>query len=452
MKNRLSMLKAKALSKDHKAEPPVAAAAQEAAPEPAPSSETYEMPAPWTSSQRAEPTVLHGYTLTKEVSFRDVCYTIRDYAFKTSSLPLIVSLEVHACLAQQEIMVEHMERAWRGLLVDVSPDLDSVEGAAKLPSPEDLRNKILIKVKWVPPEKTVMDKGESNNPLEHVQTAESDSSDDRLPPDAKNKTKAKKSSSKILRALSRLGVYTRAYHFKSFDAPEANVPVHVFSLSEAGVKDAHEKQAHSLFAHNRNYMMRAYPSGMRVTSSNLDPTFFWRQGVQMVALNWQKWDKGMMLNEAMFSGEQGWVLKPQGYRGTLPSAALDEQVDSHPAGGHRGILDLEIEVLAGQDIPLPLEKEKPSKFHPYVLVQLHVEKTDDRVHHPEHTAQGMAAHAKDALAHRGGTTREDSSDEDEEEEFKGKTRTEKGCDPDFGGETFRFEGATGVIEALSFVR
>ena len=48
--------------------------------------ETDEMPKPWTSASsapRTEPTVVHGYTLTKEISFRDVCYAIRDAAFVT---------------------------------------------------------------------------------------------------------------------------------------------------------------------------------------------------------------------------------------------------------------------------------------------------------------------------------------------------------------------------------
>lgn len=44
------------------------------------------LPTPWTSAStesRVEPRVLHGYTLTKEVPFRDVCMAIRDAAFVT---------------------------------------------------------------------------------------------------------------------------------------------------------------------------------------------------------------------------------------------------------------------------------------------------------------------------------------------------------------------------------
>ena len=42
------------------------------------------MPAPWTTAStktRAEPRVLHGHTLTKEVPFRDVCEAIKEGAF-----------------------------------------------------------------------------------------------------------------------------------------------------------------------------------------------------------------------------------------------------------------------------------------------------------------------------------------------------------------------------------
>ena len=46
--------------------------------------EALDMPRPWTSAStitRAEPRVLHGHTLTTEVSFRDVCVAINENAF-----------------------------------------------------------------------------------------------------------------------------------------------------------------------------------------------------------------------------------------------------------------------------------------------------------------------------------------------------------------------------------
>src|SRR5690606_12965244 len=100
--------------------------------------------------------VLHGYTLTKKTTFREVCYAIRDSAFVASDLPAIVSLEVHTSLEQHETMVEIMTEAWKGLLVELTPEqiADLESGNIKqLPSPAELRNKILIKVKWSPPPK-----------------------------------------------------------------------------------------------------------------------------------------------------------------------------------------------------------------------------------------------------------------------------------------------------------
>ena len=54
-----------------------------------------------------------------------------------------------------------------------------------------------------------------------------------------------------------------------------------------------------------------YPHGLRFSSSNQEPAVFWRNGAQLVALNWQKFDLGMMQNEALFSGSGGMVLKPE---------------------------------------------------------------------------------------------------------------------------------------------
>lgn len=222
-----------------------------------------------------EPRVLHGYTLTKEVSFRDVCMAIRDHAFAVTDLPLIVSLEVHAGAQQQEIMVQIMEQVWEGLLIP-PPDKDL---GGVLPPPGDFRRKILVKVKYAPPgADTAAISDEDAGPVD---------------PAAAEKKKKKKPS-KIIHPLSNLGIYTRGVSFKSLRQPEATMPTHVFSLAEKTVAELHEKEAMQLFDHNRRYMMRAYPSGLRIGSSNLDPASFWRKGIQIVALNWQNWDEGMM--------------------------------------------------------------------------------------------------------------------------------------------------------------
>lgn len=248
------------------------------------------------SSLANEPRVLHGYTLTKEVSFREVCATIRKHAFEASDLPLIISLEVHCNAEQQAIMVEIMKEAWGDVAVVAPPEDQTPK---MLPSPEALRGKILIKVKYAPPSKIGGDEDEEKA------LGRTDS-------DLPSKAAAQKKPSKIIRALSDLGIYTRAVSFKSWAQPEATMPAHIFSLSEKKFITHHTENGAKLFEHNRDYMMRAYPSGLRIGSSNLNPPPFWGSGAQIVALNWQETDEGMMLNQGMFGGTKGYVLKPEG--------------------------------------------------------------------------------------------------------------------------------------------
>ena len=37
---------------------------------------------------------------------------------------------------------------------------------------------------------------------------------------------------------------------------------------------------------------------------------FWRNGSHVASLNWQVYDRGMQVNEAMFVGSPGWIEKP----------------------------------------------------------------------------------------------------------------------------------------------
>ncbi|KAJ5288582.1 hypothetical protein N7478_001612 [Penicillium angulare] len=354
-----------------------------------------------------EPRVLHGHTLTKGTKFRDICYAIRDSAFVNNDLPVIVSFEVHACLEQQEIMVEIINEAWKGLLVEVPSDID----ADKLPTLGELKRKILIKTKSTPlPKVEQLLGGKTEESTESVD----DSGDETADPQQKP---AK--PSKVLEALAKLAIYTRAYHFSHFDQPEAKVPVHVFSLSEKAARDAHENYRDELFAHNRRSLMRIYPFALRVTSSNLDPSFHWRRGAQLVALNWQNLDKGMMLNHGMFDGTAGWELKPNGYRSS------EAATDSIP----RTTLDLAIEIFAAQDLALPPNHTERG-FRPYVVCQLHVEEPATSV-------------APD---------RDDASSDTEKSSYRRRTKTSAGTNADFEAQKLVFPTATGVVEGLSFVR
>ncbi|KAL8860138.1 MAG: hypothetical protein Q9178_003402 [Gyalolechia marmorata] len=380
--------------------------------------QTLSMPTPWQSTSnaaRAEPRVLHGYTLTKEIAFRDVCVAIREAAFVTSDLPVIVSLEVHAGKEQQEVMVEIIEQIWNGLLVK-----PPAGGCQQLPSPGELRGKILIKVKHVAPERTTT-KAPS---LRRKDTTSSSDSDNQGSVDSKQKKK-----SSIIEPLSALGVYTRSYHFKDLSSSEAAVPCHIFSLSEKKFMDVHESHGPTLFSHNRNYLMRAFPSGTRITSSNLNPAVFWRKGVQIVALNWQKYDAGVMLNEGMFAGSVGWVLKPRGYRGQRQGQQSGVSDESQSEAIAHKTLSLSIQILAAQELPLPVGDRKPDGFRPYVKCELHIEQPEERT----------------GASIEGGGRSMDG-------ECKFKSRSSRGIEPNFGGERAEFAEVHGVVEELSFLR
>ncbi|KAI4850964.1 phosphoinositide phospholipase C [Aureobasidium sp. EXF-8845] len=354
---------------------------------------------------KTEPRVLHGHTATKEISFRDVCTTIRDYAFTTSDLPLIVSLEVHTCPAQQQIMVDIIRDLWAPYMVD----MNAMTGhEVSLPTLESLRKKILIKVKYTAPEQAAK---KSTGSVVVSSNADPESGSEDEPQEAAVK------KSHIITALASMGVYTRGCHFKDFDQPEAKLPNHIFSLSESKIIEVHKRDHSALFRHNKRFLMRVYPKGIRVSSSNLDPAPFWRMGAQIVALNWQYINAATMLNQAMFHATGGWVLKPEGYRSF-------HRAQSQIAALDRGKLDLAIELLAGQDIG-PADK----KFHLYVRSELHIEDMEE---------------INGGSLPEGGSTKEGQI----------KAVTELGTagrSPDFGRQLLQFK-VDGVAEELTFVR
>jgi phosphatidylinositol phospholipase C, delta len=380
------------------------------------------------SYPKSEPIVTHGWTFTSPCGFREVCVAIRESAFVINDLPIIVSLEVHADLEQQEVMVQIMKQEWKGLLVE--EPLEGCDPKFRLPKLADLKNRILIKVKKAPARTEVPSSTSSLSPVYSVDEDASGSEDERSgkPSDAPAKKKVP-----ICQSLSSLAIYTHSEHFKSFETPAAKKPSHIFSISESKILELHENKNMEVFSHNKTFFMRAFPNGMRVDSSNLDPSLFWRKGVQMVAMNWQNLDEGMMLNEGMFGDELGWVLKPPGYRST------DKGVTTQAEANTGRTLDLNITIFAGQHVYVPMaddEKESGSSrsgssIRPVVKCELHVERPEER------SGSQLEGGAK---AREG--------------DYKQKTKSVKSDHPDFGsrGMTMSFDGIPKVVEELSFVR
>ncbi|PVD20783.1 hypothetical protein C0Q70_18944 [Pomacea canaliculata] len=92
------------------------------------------------------PYIYHGHTLTSKIKFMDVLETIKEHAWVASEYPLILSIENHCSLGQQRNMAMAFRDVFgASLLVDpIQKD------ATLLPSPQQLKYKIILKHKKLP--------------------------------------------------------------------------------------------------------------------------------------------------------------------------------------------------------------------------------------------------------------------------------------------------------------
>lgn len=127
-----------------------------------------------------------------------------------------------------------------------------------------------------------------------------------------------------------------------------------------------------------------------------------------------------------------------GYRcGKLTGDNPDPEADTQADAVQHYTMDLTIDVLAAQSLPLPPGDTNIDSFRPYLKVELHVEEPGER-------------HGTDELPQDG---------KEKEGEYKAKTKSLKGygCNPDWKGKygvpaELKFENIPGVVPELSFVR
>jgi phosphatidylinositol phospholipase C, delta len=119
------------------------------------------------------------------------------------------------------------------------------------------------------------------------------------------KVKVRMSMSLVMLLVYTVGVKCRGINKKEHYAPE-----HMFSLSESTANKMFKRDGMlDLIKHNRTHLVRLYPKGTRVSSTNYEPHRYWSAGIQLVALNWQTcgaFDREVC-NSALFTIEQIWA-------------------------------------------------------------------------------------------------------------------------------------------------
>ncbi|CAN9507684.1 unnamed protein product [Ophioblennius macclurei] len=120
-----------------------------------------------------EPIITHGKAMCTDILFKDVIQAIKETAFVTSDYPVILSFENHCSKPQQYKMAKYCEDIFGEFLLKQPLENFLIESGRPLPSPNDLKRKILIKNKRLKPEveqkqleafKKHMEAGETNTP------------------------------------------------------------------------------------------------------------------------------------------------------------------------------------------------------------------------------------------------------------------------------------------------
>uniref|UniRef100_A0A8C3C7G0 1-phosphatidylinositol 4,5-bisphosphate phosphodiesterase n=1 Tax=Cairina moschata TaxID=8855 RepID=A0A8C3C7G0_CAIMO len=308
-----------------------------------------------------EPIITHGKAMCTDILFKDVIQAIKETAFVTSEYPVILSFENHCSKYQQYKMSKYCEDLFGDLLLKQPLETHPLDPGKALPSPNDLKRKILIKNKRLKPEvekkqldalKKMMEAGETAAPVniledDNEEEIESADQEEEAHPEYKfgsdltvddycqkeavaisvkkglvtvEDEQAWMASYKYVGAttnihpyLSTMVNYAQPVKFQGFDvAEERNIHHNMSSFNESVGLGYLKTHAIEFVNYNKRQMSRIYPKGGRVDSSNYMPQIFWNAGCQMVSLNYQTPDLAMQLNQGKFeyNGSCGYLLKP----------------------------------------------------------------------------------------------------------------------------------------------
>ncbi|GAB2216412.1 hypothetical protein Droror1_Dr00024185 [Drosera rotundifolia] len=285
----------------------------------------------WPNSTKDNINVLHGRTLTTPVELIKCLRSIKEYAFAASDYPVVITLEDH--------LTPDLQAKVSQILTDTFGDMLFLPGSEtfqRLPSPEKLKNRIIISTK--PPKeyleaKDVKHKDDSqrgkDSAEEEAWGKEVSNLKSHCSADDKNnefdeeeneeETDVDDADTKSLQHV--------APEYKRLIAIHAGKPkgelkdalkvdpekVRRLSLSEQQLRNLAVHHGVDMVRFTQQNMLRIYPKGTRINSSNYNPLIGWVHGAQMVAFNMQGYGRSLWLMQGMFraNGGCGYVKKPE---------------------------------------------------------------------------------------------------------------------------------------------
>ncbi|XP_057400533.1 1-phosphatidylinositol 4,5-bisphosphate phosphodiesterase beta-2 isoform X5 [Balaenoptera acutorostrata] len=288
-----------------------------------------------------EPIITHGFTMTTDIYFKEAIEAIAESAFKTSPYPVILSFENHVDSPRQQAkMAEYCRTIFGDMLLTEPLEKFPLKPGIPLPSPEDLRGKILIKNKKkqfsgpagpsqepggeaegsgppnVPVGEDTVWAGEEGAELEEEEVEEEEEESGSLDEEEMKKMQSDEGTAGLevtaYKEMSSLVNYVQPTKFISFESSaQKNRSYVISSFTELKAYDLLSKSSVQFVDYNKRQMSRIYPKGTRMDSSNYMPQMFWNAGCQMVALNFQTMDLPMQQNTALFefNGQSGYLLK-----------------------------------------------------------------------------------------------------------------------------------------------
>ncbi|TKY56865.1 Phosphoinositide phospholipase C 6 [Spatholobus suberectus] len=274
----------------------------------------------WPNSTKDDIDVVHGRTLTTPVSLIQCLKSIKEYAFVKSEYPVIITLEDHLPPYLQAKVAEMTTQIFGDMLY-----FPLTDPLTEFPTPESLKGRILISTK--PPKEYLESKQFKDSDSERESTEEGSPSpclftevevvdekfDGNDPDEEGLDARDKKSDQQSAPEYKRL-ITIHAGKPKGHVKDHLNIVggVKRLSLSEQELAKASASYGSDIVRFTQKNIIRVYPKGTRVTSSNYRPHIGWMYGAQMVAFNMQGHGKSLWYMQGMFraNGGCGYVKKP----------------------------------------------------------------------------------------------------------------------------------------------